>query len=306
MKAYKGFKKTSDGKLVCRDFTYEEGKTYTMPEEDVELCCSGFHASPELLKCLFSYPYIKGETEYHKVECSGKIISNDERGILVCSTITIGEKVEMPFANNLDGTECYYHSNETMFAVKNEKFRPIKPDGTPLTDDWYERIYSPVCKDDFIIVVKNDKYNYIKADGKPLCDEWYDCCLRFRNNLGMVKRNKQYNFVKADGTLLSDIWFDFCSDYQEDLCIVEKDGKFNYLKTDGTLLIEEWYDYCYNSVEGYGIVNKDGKSNYIQPDGRLLSKEWFKCCDPFIRGKATVVKDNARYTIDTNGVLSKR
>ena len=38
MKAYKGFNKN----LTCRDYQYEEGKTYE--EKEAKLCKSGFHA----------------------------------------------------------------------------------------------------------------------------------------------------------------------------------------------------------------------------------------------------------------------
>ena len=40
IKAYKGMSKD----MVCRDMQYEVGQTYTMPDEDVKMCSSGYHA----------------------------------------------------------------------------------------------------------------------------------------------------------------------------------------------------------------------------------------------------------------------
>lgn len=90
MKAYKGF----DKGMTCRDFQYEEGKTY---EEDKAQCCvTGFHACENPIDC-FNY-YLFPFSEYHEVECEGKIdnhnvFSNDSK--LACTKIKIGKKISI-------------------------------------------------------------------------------------------------------------------------------------------------------------------------------------------------------------------
>lgn len=60
MKAYKGFNRD----MTCRDFQFEEGKTYE--EENAKLCDSGFHACVDPLDC-FNY-YYPGQSVYREVE----------------------------------------------------------------------------------------------------------------------------------------------------------------------------------------------------------------------------------------------
>lgn len=90
MKAYKGF----DKGMTCRGFQYEEGKTY---EEDKARCCeTGFHACENPIGCLRYYS--PNSSEYHEVECEGKIdrnnrFSNDSK--FACTKIKIGRKISI-------------------------------------------------------------------------------------------------------------------------------------------------------------------------------------------------------------------
>ena len=90
MKAYKGF----DKGMTCRGFQYEEGKTY---EEDKARCCeTGFHACENPIGCLRYYG--PNTSEYHEVECEGKIdrddrFSNDSK--FACTKIKIGRKISI-------------------------------------------------------------------------------------------------------------------------------------------------------------------------------------------------------------------
>lgn len=52
MKAYKGFNKD----MTCREFQFEEGKTYE--EEKAKLCECGFHACENPLDC-YSYYFVE-------------------------------------------------------------------------------------------------------------------------------------------------------------------------------------------------------------------------------------------------------
>lgn len=90
MKAYKGFNKD----MTCNGFQYEEGKMY---EEDEAKCCvTGFHACENPIDCFNYYPVLF--SEYHEVECKGKIdhndyFSNDSK--LSCTKIKIGKKISI-------------------------------------------------------------------------------------------------------------------------------------------------------------------------------------------------------------------
>lgn len=93
MKAYKGF----DKGMTCRGFQYEEGKTY---EEDKARCCeTGFHACENPIDCLRYYG--PNTSEYHEVECEGKIDRSNRFSIdrndskFACTKIKIGRKISI-------------------------------------------------------------------------------------------------------------------------------------------------------------------------------------------------------------------
>ena len=88
MKAYKGFNRD----MTCRDFQFEEGKTYE--EENAKLCDSGFHACVDPLDC-FNY-YYPGQSVYREVELddNGERYADDSK---VCGKkITIGAEIGLP------------------------------------------------------------------------------------------------------------------------------------------------------------------------------------------------------------------
>ena len=99
MKAYKGFNKD----MTCRDFQFEEGKTYE--EKKAVLCNSGFHACENPLDCL-SY-YSPNKSVYHEVDLDGV---SDERerqeDSKVCGKrITIGARLD--FAGMVKGAVSF-------------------------------------------------------------------------------------------------------------------------------------------------------------------------------------------------------
>lgn len=95
IKAVKGFYKDK-GKLVCRGFVYELGKTYEEPE--AKLCKKGFHACMCGLD-VFSY-YAGENVAYYEVELSG--ISPDRRDdSKICgTTITLLKELTVAEAAN--------------------------------------------------------------------------------------------------------------------------------------------------------------------------------------------------------------
>lgn len=89
-KAYKAF----NANLTCRDFQYEEGKTYEN-EDTIKLCEQGFHACLNLAD-VFNYYY--GEFGVNivvhevKLENVSKETTDDDSKV-VAKKITIGKRI---------------------------------------------------------------------------------------------------------------------------------------------------------------------------------------------------------------------
>ena len=87
MKAYKGFHKD----MTCKDFQYEEGKSY---HEDKAVCCeAGFHACEYPLDCL-SY-YEPSNSVYHEVELFGNIDKNTGNSKICATDIKVGARLSI-------------------------------------------------------------------------------------------------------------------------------------------------------------------------------------------------------------------
>jgi hypothetical protein len=96
--AYKGFK----ANMTCRDFQYEEGKTFEI-EGKIILCNSGFHACTNPLDV---FNYYNGEIGknivIHEVYLSGDIDEDNEYNSKVCaSKIEIGRRLTIKDINEI-------------------------------------------------------------------------------------------------------------------------------------------------------------------------------------------------------------
>ena len=89
MKLYKGF----DKNMKCRDFQYEEGKTYTHPGTP-KLCDEGFHACEVPLDCLKYYAPADGSI-YREVEMEGVTDEHGDDSKRVGKVIKIGAKLRI-------------------------------------------------------------------------------------------------------------------------------------------------------------------------------------------------------------------
>ena len=89
MKLYKGF----DKNMKCRNFQYEEGKTYTHPGIP-KLCDEGFHACEVPLDCLKYYAPADGSI-YREVEMEGVTDEHGEDSKRVGKVIKIGAKLSL-------------------------------------------------------------------------------------------------------------------------------------------------------------------------------------------------------------------
>ena len=89
MKLYKGF----DKNMKCRDFQYEEGKTFIHPGTP-KLCDEGFHACEVPLDCLKYYAPADGSI-YREVEMEGVTDEHEEDSKRVGKVIKIGVKLRI-------------------------------------------------------------------------------------------------------------------------------------------------------------------------------------------------------------------
>ena len=95
MKAYKGF----DRNLKCRDFQYEVGREYEMPDDDIKVCERGFHACESPLEVLDHY-FLDDNAQmcrFAEVEQDGKI-DREIDSTKVCSS-KIKIKAELKFGD---------------------------------------------------------------------------------------------------------------------------------------------------------------------------------------------------------------
>ena len=95
MKTYKGF----DKDFKCRDFQYEVGKDYKMPEDGIKVCKNGFHACESPLEVLDHYPLFDKDgnsNRFAEVEQSGNI-DKEPNSTKVCSS-RIRVKAELSLA----------------------------------------------------------------------------------------------------------------------------------------------------------------------------------------------------------------
>jgi len=94
----KGYKAFNDD-WTCRDFQYEAGKEYTMPESP-ECCERGFHFCLKAVDC-FSYYNFNPNNKVAEVEAFGEIDYHDDdskactNGIRIVRELTWGEVLEL-------------------------------------------------------------------------------------------------------------------------------------------------------------------------------------------------------------------
>lgn len=83
IKGYKGF----NPDMTCRDFQYEEGKTYSQ-DGNISACNNGFHFCLHPLD-VFKY-YKPALNKFHEVEATGDMDVDTNDTKVACSTIHIG------------------------------------------------------------------------------------------------------------------------------------------------------------------------------------------------------------------------
>ena len=92
--------KGMDANMKCIDFQFEEGKTYSIPEDEVKICNNGFHAIDEDECPLSVFDYYPPCDEngvpnrYFEAEIGGKTEKDGEK---ICgSEIKIGAEIGIP------------------------------------------------------------------------------------------------------------------------------------------------------------------------------------------------------------------
>jgi hypothetical protein len=84
--AYKGFHKDNEGMPSCRNFKFEIGKEYNIPDDKPNPCHKGFHACPNPFD-VFNYYNLTTENIFGRVKLLGPIIQQQDKyaakGIIV-------------------------------------------------------------------------------------------------------------------------------------------------------------------------------------------------------------------------------
>lgn len=98
VKGFKAFDIDENGKMVCRDFVYEEGKTYVCNDAP-KICESGFHFCRSPLDVLKYYPIIDNNmnirSSFARVKACGEIVDEGDEGDKSCSSeIKIEKKID--------------------------------------------------------------------------------------------------------------------------------------------------------------------------------------------------------------------
>ena len=89
MKAFKGM----DKNMRCRDFQFEQGKTYET-EGPIKVCDRGFHACERPLAVFGYYP--PASSRYFEVEQAGEISKAGNDSKIASSQIKIGAEIGIP------------------------------------------------------------------------------------------------------------------------------------------------------------------------------------------------------------------
>ena len=89
MKAFKGM----DKNMRCRDFQFEQGKTYET-DGPIKVCDNGFHACKRPLDVFAYYP--PASSRYFEVEQGGEISEACDDSKIASSQIKIGAEIGIP------------------------------------------------------------------------------------------------------------------------------------------------------------------------------------------------------------------
>ena len=104
MKGYKVFNED----WTCRDYQYEEGKSYEMDEEPI--CCSrGFHFCEKLVDCFDCYPF-NSKNKVAEIEAYGEIDTEDNKSctnkIKIVKELTWAEVLDLCNSGDRNSGNC--------------------------------------------------------------------------------------------------------------------------------------------------------------------------------------------------------
>ena len=108
IEGYKGFHKTENGKIQCRNFEYLTDGLWNEHKGDVELCKSGFHYCKDMYEIFKYYKPFFNDNIFAKVEVEEGIYDDNKKQgttkkirIIEILNVTINEKII--------GDEKYYY-----------------------------------------------------------------------------------------------------------------------------------------------------------------------------------------------------
>ena len=111
------------------------------------------------------------------------------------------------------------------FAGFNDegRFRIIRPDGTPVSREWFDGISEPV---EGVSVVRSGRnYNLLDiAGGRMLSDGWLQKAGAPHDGWSLVQNGGKYNYMDARGTLMTDRWFDSATEFRDGVATIRRSG----------------------------------------------------------------------------------
>jgi hypothetical protein len=123
--------KVMPGNMHCKGLQYEIGKTYTIPNRDLQICKRGFHACKHPIDCSHYYDFTS-ENRYFRVKMLGEI--RNESKEYLCKSVTDKMKIatELSYEDWLKlctVTTTYWYKNVKLFKIQFIKGEKISVTG---------------------------------------------------------------------------------------------------------------------------------------------------------------------------------
>ena len=130
-----GYKAFNDDMTCKNNFQYEVGKTYTMNDNEIELCQSGFHF------CMISVDvleYYDKDSKFAIIKARGKIEHDYDKS--VCSQITIEKLITLDELYNLTNGKIVRNNGDIEYYQNGRLHREDSPaiERANGDKDWYK------------------------------------------------------------------------------------------------------------------------------------------------------------------------
>ena len=260
IKAYKGFNKD----MTCREFKYEEGKSY---KEEVAKCCnSGFHACENPID-VFNY-YDPAHSIYREVELNGDTDKDpDDDDSKICATeIKIGATIDLPGMIKASIDFVMNRVKRERSIDKDNSIVSLKSDNSCVKNSGYSSVASN-SGDSSVASNSGDRSVASNSGDRSVASNSGDSSVASNSGYSSVASNSGGSSVASttDGNSIAVAW--------------GQDSKAKGVK-GSYLVLSEW-EYIgngkYNQI-GAKMVQVDGKevkedTYYMLKNGKVLEVE---------------------------------